>query len=313
MSMRLIILNSKGYQVRTLDLKKTWLAPIVAISLIVPLALGFGSYMLASSWGNPIIDRSIADKWGQLIVEQQQQLAEVNDQAGVQLHALTARLGVLQAQLLRLDALGERLLDVAGIDSDEFDFSLAPAIGGPELAEVELSTAYQPPSFSSALEELDQTLSHREQQLRILESLLDTRRVKADTSVAGRPIVKGWLSSRYGQRTDPFTGRLTMHRGVDFAAKDGSDVLSTGAGLVIYAGNRWGYGNLVEINHGNGLITRYAHLKDVTAQKGDIVKAQDVIGTVGSTGRSTGPHVHYEVLKNGHQVNPAIYIAKARQ
>lgn len=298
---------------RTLELKKTWLAPIIAISLIVPLALGFGGYMVASSWSDPIIDRSIAEKWGQQIVEQQQQLAEVNDQAGVQLHALTARLGVLQAQLLRLDALGERLLDVAGIDSDEFDFGLAPAIGGPELAEVELSTSYQPPSFSYALEELDQTLSHREQQLRILESLLDTRRVKADTSVAGRPIVKGWLSSRYGQRTDPFTGRLTMHRGVDFAAKDGSDVLATGAGLVIYAGNRWGYGNLVEINHGNGLVTRYAHLKDVIAQKGDIVKAQDVIGTVGSTGRSTGPHVHYEVLKNGHQVNPAIYIAKARQ
>lgn len=225
---------------RTLALKKTWLAPIVAISLIVPLALGFGSYMVASSWGDPIIDRSIADKWGQQLVEQQQQLAEVNDQAGVQLQALTVRLGVLQAQLLRLDALGERLLEVAGIDSDEFDFSLAPAIGGPELAEMELSTAYQPPSFSHALEELDQTLSHREQQLRILESLLDTRRVKADTSVAGRPIAKGWLSSRYGQRTDPFTGRLTMHRGVDFAAKDGSDVLSTGAGLVIYAGNRWG-------------------------------------------------------------------------
>lgn len=298
---------------RTLALKKTWLAPIVAISLIVPLALGFGSYMVASSWGDPIIDRSIADKWGQQLVEQQQQLAEVNDQAGVQLQALTVRLGVLQAQLLRLDALGERLLEVAGIDSDEFDFSLAPAIGGPELAEMELSTVYQPPSFSHALEELDQTLSHREQQLRILESLLDTRRVKADTSVAGRPIAKGWLSSRYGQRTDPFTGRLTMHRGVDFAAKDGSDVLSTGAGLVIYAGNRWGYGNLIEINHGNGLITRYAHLKDIIVQKGDIVKAQDVIGTVGSTGRSTGPHVHYEVLKNGHQVNPAIYIAKARQ
>src|SRR5699024_65874 len=278
-----------------------------------PIMLGASGYLLTSLFGNEVVDSNIAAKWEQQIAEQKQQLASVNDQAEVQLNALTARLGALQAQLLRLDALGERLLEVAGIDSDEFDFNLIPAVGGPEPIESELSVAYQPPSFSGALEELDQTLSNREQQLRILESLLDSRRAVADTSVAGRPINKGWLSSRFGQRTDPFTGRLTMHRGVDFAAKEGSDVLATGAGLVTFAGNRWGYGNLVEINHGNGLTTRYAHLKEVVAQKGDIVKANDVIGIVGSTGRSTGPHVHYEVLRNGHQVNPAAYIAKARQ
>lgn len=311
--MRLIIVNAKGYQARTLELKKPLLAAMAALVITVPIILGASGYLLASLFNDNVVDSNIAARWEQQLSEQKQQLVSVNDQAEVQLNALTVRLGALQAQLLRLDALGERLVEVAGIDSDEFDFNLMPAVGGPEPIESDFSVAYQPPSFSGALEELDQTLSNREHQLRILESLLDSRRSVADTSVAGRPIHKGWLSSRFGQRTDPFTGRLTMHRGVDFAAKEGSDVLATGAGLVTFAGNRWGYGNLVEINHGNGLATRYAHLKEVVAQKGDIVKANDVIGIVGSTGRSTGPHVHYEVLRNGHQVNPAAYIAKARQ
>lgn len=311
--MKLIIVNAKGYHTRTVQLKRSWLAALSVLFVTVPVILGATGYFFVSQFNDSVLDSSVALRWEAQLTEQKQQLASVNDQAEVQLNALTARLGALQAQLLRLDALGERLLEVAGVDSDEFDFNLAPAVGGPEPLDVDASFAYQPPSFSGALDELDQTLATREQQLRILESLLDSRRAVADTAVAGRPITKGWLSSRYGQRTDPFTGRLTMHKGVDFAAKDGSDVLATGAGLVTYAGNRWGYGNLVEINHGNGLATRYAHLKEVVAQKGDIVKANDRIGIVGSTGRSTGPHVHYEVLRNGHQVNPATYIAKARQ
>lgn len=311
--MRLIIINAKGYDTHTLELNKTWLAGLAALLVTVPIMLGVSAYLLATLFSDTVVDSSVAAKWEQQLTEQKEQLELVNTKAEVQLNALTARLGALQAQLLRVDALGERLVDIAGIDSDEFDFNLVPAVGGPEPNDVDLSVAYQPPSFSSALDELDQTLANREHQLRILESLLDNRRSVADTSVAGRPITKGWLSSRFGQRTDPFTGRLTMHRGVDFAAKEGSDVIATGAGLVTFAGNRWGYGNLVEINHGNGLVTRYAHLKEIVAQKGDIVKANDVIGIVGSTGRSTGPHVHYEVLRNGHQVNPAAYIAKARQ
>ncbi|SRR5690625_1730142 len=311
--MRLIIINAKGYDTHTLELNKTWLAGLAALLVTVPIMLGVSAYLLATLFSDTVVDSSVAAKWEQQLTEQKEQLELVNTKAEVHLNALTARLGALQAQLLRVDALGERLVDIAGIDSDEFDFNLVPAVGGPEPNDVDLSVAYQPPSFSSALDELDQTLANREHQLRILESLLDNRRSVADTSVAGRPITKGWLSSRFGQRTDPFTGRLTMHRGVDFAAKEGSDVIATGAGLVTFAGNRWGYGNLVEINHGNGLVTRYAHLKEIVAQKGDIVKANDVIGIVGSTGRSTGPHVHYEVLRNGHQVNPAAYIAKARQ
>lgn len=308
--MRLIVINAKGYHSGTFELSRPWLALGVAAFLTVSVALGAMGFWLVSYFSDPVLDRNIAARWEQQLFEQKQQLETVNEQAELQLNALTARLGAMQAQLLRLDALGERLVDVAGIDSDEFDFNLAPAVGGPEPVD---SIAFAPPSFRHALEDLDQTLSAREQQLRILESLLDKRRAAADTSVAGRPVRKGWLSSRFGQRTDPFTGRLTTHKGVDFAAKDGSDVISTGAGLVTFAGNRWGYGNLVEINHGNGLATRYAHLKDITVQKGDIVKAGDVIGIVGSTGRSTGPHVHYEVLRNGHQVNPATYVAKARE
>ena len=152
----------------------------------------------------------------------------------------------------------------------------------------------------------------RESQLEILHSLIDNQLMDDRTAVAGRPIRKGYLSSRFGKRTDPFTGKVAYHKGVDFAAPDGSDVIATGAGVVTYAGHRWGYGNLVEINHGKGITTGYAHLKKPVAKKGDIVESGDVIAIVGSTGRSTGPHVHYEVLKNDQQINPHTYIAKAR-
>jgi len=202
-------------------------------------------------------------------------------------------------------------VDVAGIESDEFDFGGGElAMGGPEPQD---SSAFAPPSFIEELDGLTETLERREQQLNILENLLANRNLENQTFLSGRPITQGWMSSRFGRRTDPFSGKVAWHEGVDFAGKDGSDVVATAAGVVTYAGERSGYGLLVEINHGNGISTRYGHAKTVDVKVGDIVRTGDVIAKMGSSGRSTGPHVHYEVLKNGRQVNPHPYIYRARR
>ncbi len=222
------------------------------------------------------------------------------------LDALTLRVGQLQAQMLRLNALGERLVSQADIDSEEFDFKALPPVGGPQdvsgLASTEL------PDFLNMLDELTTGLDDREQKLTVLERLLMDRSLRERVIPSGRPVTEGWLSSGFGKRADPFTGKQEYHNGVDFADKEGADVLSVGDGVVMWSGKRSGYGNLVEINHGNGYVTRYGHNKKQLVAVGDTVKKGQLIALIGSTGRSTGPHVHFEVLRNGKPVNPSRYI-----
>jgi hypothetical protein len=151
-------------------------------------------------------------------------------------------------------------------------------------------------------------IDNRMQQLTVLENLLMNRNLQDQVMPAGRPITKGWLSSHFGVRTDPFTGKRRRHYGMDFAGAEGSDVITVGAGVVTYSGSRYAYGNMVEINHGNGFVTRYAHNKENLVEVGEVVKKGQVIAYMGATGRATGPHVHFEVLQNGKVVNPLQYI-----
>ena len=158
------------------------------------------------------------------------------------------------------------------------------------------------------LNRLADDIEDREQQLGVLEALLVDRKIQNDVFLAGRPVLKGWMSSRFGMRNDPITGRRAWHNGVDFAGKDGADVVTVAAGVVVYAGPRNGYGRMVEVNHGSGFSTRYGHHKDLLVKVGDIVNKGQVVGLMGSSGRSTGPHVHFEVFKNGRVVDPSSYI-----
>ncbi len=223
--------------------------------------------------------------------------------------ALASRLGSLQARVIRLDALGQRLTKMAKLDKGEFNFANVPALGGPS------SDKTQPvdvPEFIQNIALLSKQIEDRGQQLSVLETMMMNRNLQAEVFPAGRPIKKGWTSSYFGQRTDPFTGRREHHKGMDFAGKDGSDVIAVAAGVVTWASRRYGYGNLVEINHGNGYATRYGHNKKIVVKVGDTVKKGQKISLMGSTGRSTGPHVHFEVLINGRGVNPAKYIQATR-
>src|SRR5690606_37291183 len=154
-------------------------------------------------------------------------------------------------------------------------------------------------------------IDDRQQQLEILEALLNKREIEEATIIAGRPVAKGWISSRFGRRTDPFSGKVAFHSGVDFSAKEGTEIMAVAAGVVTRAGKFHDYGYMVEVNHGGNYATRYAHNKSNLVKVGDVVKKGQVIALVGSTGRSTGAHVHFEVYKNGRPIDPATYIHRA--
>ncbi|MDH5229249.1 MAG: M23 family metallopeptidase [Gammaproteobacteria bacterium] len=243
---------------------------------------------------------------------QNHELNSVTLAAEENMNALAVRLGQMQAHVIRLDALGERLIEKAKLSRGEFDFRSSPGQGGPSSSDSNRGEAMTIPDFIRAMGELDQQIEHRSLQLGVLETMLMNRELQDEVYPAGRPVRRGWVSSYYGFRTDPFNGRIAHHDGIDIAGKEGSEIIAVAAGVVTWAGRRYGYGNLVEVNHGNGYVTRYAHNKDVLVNVGTTVKKGHVLAQMGSSGRSTGPHVHFEVIKNGRVVDPMKYIRASR-
>jgi len=224
------------------------------------------------------------------------------------LDALAGRVGQMNARMIRLDALGRRLTEMANLDKGEFNFDSEPAVGGPEgLVEGAVATSSD---LTAMLDDLTHQIRDRERQLSVLESLISTRNLSQQIVPGGRPVVKGWISSYYGPRTDPFTGRNAFHRGVDFAGPAGSEVVAVASGVVTFAKERFGYGTTVEINHGGGYVTRYGHNQKVLVAVGDTVQKGQSIALIGSTGRSTGPHLHFEVLKQGRAVDPMSFVRR---
>ena len=225
-------------------------------------------------------------------------------------NALAVRLAELQAASTRLDALGERLAHMGQLTLDEFDFSEPAPVGGPGSYEPIGSTGEK--ELSNAVAELGDKLRRQSSQLDALQFLMANRQLESDLTPAGWPVRKGYISSRFGERKDPFTGERERHRGLDFAGTRGSEVLSVASGVVTWAATRNGYGKTVEIDHGNGYRTRYAHSEKLTVEAGDHVTAGQVIALMGSTGRASAPHVHFEVMKDGARINPARFVSTLR-
>ncbi|MBA6223789.1 M23 family metallopeptidase [Colwellia sp. MB02u-18] len=224
-----------------------------------------------------------------------------------QVTAVTMKLAELQSQVLRLNALGDRLAEEASIPDNEFNFQQAPPSGGP-MYQADSVKQKSLAELSQGIDTLAETLEHEEKQLKMLESVSFGHHIENTRYLSGRPITKGWLSSYFGLRKDPFNGKPAMHKGVDFAGSENDDIIATASGVVSWASSRYGYGNLIEINHGDGLKTRYGHNKTIAVSVGDVVNKGQVIAKMGSTGRSTGPHVHYEILRNNRQIDPRKYV-----
>lgn len=304
--MKVILVDQRHGHTRTVVLSG-WLKGLLSICILgAPVAFGYLGYQFAVSQEPQEYALESALDWTEELETSADALARLKQESQAQLEALTVRLATLQARLLRMEALGERITTVAQLDAGEFDFTTDPAVGGPLSDE---TMPYSPPAFVDAISELELQIADRAQQLEILEGLMAERQFEADVSLTGRPIRQGWISSPFGRRTDPFTGQLAWHSGIDFAtAAAGADIVAVAAGVVTVAGDREGYGLAVDINHGNGYVTRYGHAEKLLVEVGEIIAKGQVIALVGSTGRSTGPHVHFEVYKHGRVVDPASYI-----
>jgi len=235
----------------------------------------------------------------------QVELATIRDGAQREVNALAARLGELQAQANRLNALGERLTRVGQLADGEFDFDRPVAVGGAGPVE-----DMPPGQLAGDLAALEAQYAASGEQLSVLEALLFERALDRNSTPSRNPIADSYVTSGYGSRSDPIRGGRQFHRGMDFEADIGDPVLAVADGVVRYAGRRSGYGNTIEIDHGNGYVTRYAHNSQLSARVGDLVRSGQQIARAGSSGRSTGPHVHLEVWENGRPVNPRKLLAQ---
>ena len=282
-----------------------WLIVFSVLFGTVAMAAGFqlrGMLQSSNDEVTELIQTELALRKAE--VDEARRLAQEN------INALTLRLAELQSRVIRLDAVGQRLTEMANLDEGEFDFENPPALGGAALP-AQLDEALHS-DFLASFERLAEQLEDREEQLLVLESLLMSRSLEDEVYPAGLPAERGWISSYFGKRADPFTGRPAYHQGVDIAGKSGTHVLAVAAGVVTWSADRYGYGTMVEINHGNGYVTRYAHNRENLVALGDTVKKGQSIALMGSSGRSTGPHVHFEVLRNGKAVDPVKYVRAGR-
>jgi len=311
--MNIIFVGRSHGKSKTLQLANKHIIILAAFGIALFVSLVFAGYQIRSSFidgAGSSLNAALISQWDDEIKAQGRDVRSLKQFSQEKVDALTLRMGDMQARLLRLDALGQRLTEVAKLKNGEFDFTASPALGGP--TNPKLGESYVLPGLKESLDQIDQQIINSEQQLEVIDALFVSRKTQKELFIAGRPITWGWMSSAYGYRTDPFSGKRAWHAGVDFAGKEDSDIVAVASGVVTWSGDRYGYGNLVEINHGGGYTTRYAHCKELNAKVGDIVEKGQILASMGSTGRSTGPHVHYEVRKDGKTINPKKYIYRAK-
>ncbi len=316
--LNIIILTGRHGASRTVTLGAPWVAAGISLLLALPLVASLVTWqLLGGSAEGASADIAAVPAWQEALQDYEVDPLLEDDGTQAQIERMSQQLARLQMRLTRLDALGERLTELGEFSDGEFDFGaeadfslnseLEPGMGGPELRDDDLS--YNAPDLQSLIEQLSAQVDNRTQQLQLLEDLMVSRQTDVAAALDFVPVSAGHISSGFGRRTDPITGRFSIHSGLDFAAPRGTPIHAVGAGVVTFSGRNGAYGNMVEISHGNGLKTRYAHASVLKVSKGDLVQKGQEIAAVGSTGRSTGAHLHLEVYRNGMAVNPARYLA----
>ncbi|GAO37095.1 peptidase M23 [Sulfuricella sp. T08] len=301
--MNIILVSGKLAKGKTVALSHAQVMTLGMALLVFPLLLAMTfTYLLlfhAADIPHPYLQSLVLSSQRTEAAKNQVYLRE-------NLNAMAVKLGQMQAHVLRLDSLGERLATLTNMGKQEFNFDKKPGQGGAESSlparDMTLS------EFGQQLDGLMKKLDDRSDQLGLMEAVLVQQQAKKVAIPSTRPVTTGWYSSNYGYRIDPFTGQKAFHEGVDFMADQGTAIHAAGGGIVVYADTYAGYGNMIEIDHGNGLISRYAHASKLLAKVGDVVMKGQEIGEVGSTGRSTGPHLHFEVRHRGAPQNPEHYL-----
>ena len=307
--MNIILVTGASARARTITLEARHWA-IGGMSLLVLLSvftIGFNYVTL--KWA-----AAVQHPWLQAIVlaDQREQAERTQERIQGHLNAMAVRLGELQAKMLLLDGLGERLAKIAGLKPADLKMlqpGAAPGRGGAESSS-QPSHAFSVPEFTSLIDRLTRDIDARSDQLGVLEALLVQDSANRKFLPTLLPIIDGWFSSNFGYRIDPFSGENSFHEGIDFPAEVGTPVVAAASGKVVFAEIHPQYGKMVEIDHGNGLVTRYAHASRLFVKEGDLVVRGQRVAAVGSTGRSTGPHLHFEVRLNGTPQNPARFIQR---
>lgn len=291
-----IQVRTLAYQMRFWSMKH----PLAAAGLLLAVGMLAGAGVRSAAGMAQLEAMQTAD------VTRQAELQQVRRNAQHEVNALAARLAELQAQANRLNALGARLTQAGQLQDGEFDFDKPVGQGG-----VGRSSDMLPGELHAGLAGLEGQFRHADTQLSVLESLLFNRELDRSAIPSGDPIANSYITSGFGSRADPFGGGHQFHKGIDFEADIGDPVLAVADGVVSFSGVRSGYGNVIEIDHGNGYVTRYAHNSRLERLVGDLVRSGQEIAKAGSTGRSTGAHVHLEVWQNGHVINPRQFLASA--
>ena len=275
--------------------------------LVLALLALTGAYRLGLEQGARMAGEDQATAALQELAQERGRVQAMQASVQADLDALALQLGRMRAHLMRLDALGQRLVALGKLDPEEFDFNTDPARGGADQGN---ARTLDHADLVRELDRLQRSLNDRAHKLEVLEELLRRRALDDETTISGRPVKHGWISSTFGTRIDPFTGKKKFHRGIDFAGRAGSEVLAVAAGVVVASEWQHGYGNVVEIRHPGGYITHYAHNRENLVKVGDRVEKGEPIAIMGSTGRSSGPHVHFEVRRDGKVINPARFIGR---
>jgi murein DD-endopeptidase MepM/ murein hydrolase activator NlpD len=303
--LQIILISDRLAKARSISLTLPHIAGTALIALALVCSATAGLYWVtlryASELRIPVLQKLV-------LAAQEAEAERARLFVQQNLNAMATRLGEMQAQLTRLDALGERLSSLAGIRPQEFRFSEAPGLGGASrtlLPPQNLSLA----DFSDKLAALSRNVEGRNDMLSMLEVQLFDQAVKKKLLPTMMPVQAPFNASGFGRRIDPFTGQWAMHEGIDFIADAGTPVVAAAGGVVQFSGFHPQYGNMIDIDHGNDLVTRYAHMSKLFVKEGDMTIRGRKIGLSGSTGRSTGPHLHFEVRFRGAAQNPARFLA----
>ena len=269
----------------------------ISVRTLVSMTVLSSLLMLISSRSTHLVSEDIARLAlaEQLNEKDRVALQALEAKTEAQLSVVISQLAELNSQLSQLDQRAGHLAEALGMKAKDLEAFADNVVTEPVESES---------PFEQAFIAARQSIDSRSRQIAMLESLVKGHHIHQQSQLSGRPVESGWLSSYYGMRKDPFSGTPAMHKGLDFAGASGDAVVTTAAGIVTWAGKRYGYGNLVEIEHKDGFITRYGHNQSVDVAVGDVVTKGQIIARMGSTGRSTGAHVHYEVIRNGQPVDP---------
>ena len=308
--MQIILLHSRFRQARSVTLSSRHLLAALVLFILTVIASAFTLDFLMLRPGAPLRLPFLSSIGGQPASDPAQDASRNDRYVRENLATMAARLGEMQAQLMRLDALGERVQGLAGVKPEEFNFKELPGRGGAESSSVpRITRNLSMSSFQEALDAMARDVEHRADYMNVVETALITDRIKSKLMPTVQPVNVTYTASGFGWRFDPFNGRNTFHEGIDFPSPVGTAILAAAGGVVIAAEYHHEFGNMLEIDHGNDIVTRYAHASKLLMKVGDIVQRGQHVADIGSTGRSTGAHLHFEVLVKGIPQDPNKFLA----